>query len=95
MQNAAKGAALGTGTSHELVVTGVVYNLRIIVRLNKVQYKALQGVGGYTLTAEERAGAEALTQSLPASTIPFDAVGQVQPLAANGTSGWRRCDRRG
>jgi aminobenzoyl-glutamate utilization protein B len=78
--NAAKGAALGTGTASEVVVTGAVYNLLINQTLAKLQQKALERVGGYTYTAEERAWAEKLKKTLPPSAIPLEATALVQPL---------------
>jgi aminobenzoyl-glutamate utilization protein B len=78
--NAAKGAALGTGTASEVVVTGAVYNLLINQTLAKVQQKALERVGGYAYTAQEKAWAEKLRATLPPSAIPLEAVGVVQPL---------------
>ncbi|MEK6612879.1 MAG: amidohydrolase, partial [Gemmatimonadota bacterium] len=78
--NAAKGAALGTGTTSEVVVTGAVYNLLINQTLARLQQKALERVGGYTYTAEERAWAETLKKTLPPSAIPLEATAQVQPL---------------
>ncbi|MBI2407467.1 MAG: amidohydrolase [Gemmatimonadetes bacterium] len=83
VQDAAKGAALGTGTSYELVVTGSVYNLLINKTLAKVQQRSLERVGGYTYTAAERAWAERLRQALPPSSIPLESVAQVQPYAAD------------
>ena len=80
VENAAKGAALGTGTSYELVVTGAVYNLLINETLAKVQQRSLERVGGYTYTVEERAWAERLRKTLPPSRVPLDAVARVQSL---------------
>ncbi len=78
--NAAKGAALGTGTTSEVVVTGAVYNLLINQTLAKVQQRALERVGGYTYTAAERAWAEQLQKSLPASSAALESVSKIQPL---------------
>ena len=77
---AAKGAAMGTGTTSEVVVTGAVYNLLINQTLAKVQQQALERVGGYAYTSQELAWAEKLRASLPPSAIPLEAVGKVQPL---------------
>ena len=78
--NAAKGAALGTGTTSEVVVTGAVYNLLINQTLAKVQQRSLERVGGYTYTAAERAWAEQLQKSLPASSAALESVSKIQPL---------------
>ncbi|HEY3286090.1 MAG TPA: amidohydrolase [Gemmatimonadaceae bacterium] len=78
--DAAKGAALGTGTTHEVVVTGAVYNLLINKTLAKVQQQSLERVGGYSYSADERAWAERLQQTLPGSAVPLEAVQRIQPL---------------
>lgn len=80
VQGAAKGAALGTGTTYELVVTGAVYNLLINETLAKVQQKALERVGGYAYSAEERAWAEQLQKSLTSSQVPLELVSKVEPI---------------
>ena len=76
---AAKGAALGTGTTYDLVVTGAVYNLLINQTLARVQQKALERVGGYSYTAEETAFAEKLQKTL-ISAVPLESVQKIQPL---------------
>src|SRR3954468_4457265 len=56
--NAAKGAALGTGTTMDVEMIGGVYNVLPNDYLASVQRKNLQRVGGVTYTSEERAFAE-------------------------------------
>lgn len=85
--NAAKGAALGTGTSFDLTLTGSVYALLPNETLAKVQQKALERVGGYTLTPEERAFAEQLQKSPNFVAKPLDMTSQVQPLRRSGGDG--------
>ena len=51
--NAAKGAALGTGTTMELEVTGAVYNVLPNEYLSGVMNTNLERVGGFTYTPEE------------------------------------------
>ncbi len=58
--NAAKGAALGTGTTYDLQLVGSVYSLLPNETLAKVQQRALERVGGYTMTPDERMFAETL-----------------------------------
>ncbi len=78
--DAAKGAALGTGTSYDVTVTGAVYNLLINQTLAKVQQKALERVGGYHYTAAERSWAEQLQASLPSSKVPLETTERIQAL---------------
>jgi aminobenzoyl-glutamate utilization protein B len=79
--NAAKGAALGTGTTYELQLVGSVYSLLPNETLAKVQQRALEKVGGYTYTAEERAFAERLQKSDAFTAVPFETTAKVKPLA--------------
>ena len=78
--NAAKGAALGTGTTYDVTIISSVYELLINQTLAKVQQRALERVGGYTYTAEERAWAEKLHQSMPASVVPLETTAQIRML---------------
>lgn len=78
--DAAKGAALGTGTTYDVVVTGAVYNLLINQTLARLQQKALERVGGYTYTADEKVWAEKLQKTLVSSAVPLETVTKIQPL---------------
>jgi aminobenzoyl-glutamate utilization protein B len=85
IQNAAKGAALATGTTYDLEVTGAVYNVLPNEVLARIQQRNLERVGGFTYTPEERAFAEKLQQSfLPGTIVPLEAATQVQPLRMGG-----------
>ncbi len=85
IQNAAKGAALATGTTYDLEVTGAVYNVLPNEALARVQQKNLERVGGFTYTPEERAFAEKLQQSfLPGTVVPLEAAARVEPLRVGG-----------
>ncbi|MGH9889200.1 MAG: amidohydrolase, partial [bacterium] len=53
--NAAKGAALGTGTTMDMEVIGAVYNVLPNDYLASIQRTSLERVGGLTYTAQERA----------------------------------------
>jgi aminobenzoyl-glutamate utilization protein B len=81
--NAAKGAALGTGTTMELDVTGAVYNVLPNAYLSGVMHANLERVGGFTYTAEELEFATELRKTL---TDPPDvAIGsqeKIQPMRA-------------
>ncbi|MEO5816481.1 MAG: amidohydrolase [Gemmatimonadaceae bacterium] len=78
--NAAKGAALGTGTTYELAIISSVYELLINETLAKVQQRALERVGGFTYNAEEKAFAEKLQKTLFKSAVPLETTAKVYPL---------------
>jgi aminobenzoyl-glutamate utilization protein B len=69
--DAAKGAALGTGTTMDFELVGAVYNVLPNDFLSAIQRRNLERVGGVTYTAEERAFAEQLRKSLPEPMIPL------------------------
>jgi aminobenzoyl-glutamate utilization protein B len=85
--NAARGAALGTGTTHTLEITGAVYSLMPNETLAKVQQKALERVGGVSYTAREKTWATRLQTSLPASVVPLGIASEVAPLTVGGSMG--------
>ena len=62
--DAAKGAALGTGTTMELEVTGAVYNVLPNEYLSGVMNRNLERVGGFTYTPEEARFAEEIRKTL-------------------------------
>ena len=78
--NNAKGAALGTGTTYDLSLISSVYALLINQTLAKVQQRALERVGGYTYTPEERAWAEKVQKTLFNSAVPLETTAKVMPL---------------
>ncbi len=78
--NAAKGAAMGTGTSYELQLTGSVYSLLPNETLAKVQQRMLERVGGYTMTAAERTFAEQLQKSPQFMPQPLTNTAVIKPL---------------
>jgi aminobenzoyl-glutamate utilization protein B len=69
--DAAKGAALGTGTTMDLEVTGAVYNVLPNEYLSSVMHKNLERVGGFSYTPEEAKFAEEIRKTL---TDPPDVV---------------------
>jgi len=77
INNAAKGAALGTGTTVELEVTGAVWNVLPNEYLVKLMQKNLQQVGGFEYTPEEQAFAAALRRSLEGNLPPVDQANTV------------------
>ena len=77
--NAAKGAALGTGTKVDVEMIGAVYNILPNEYLASLQRKNLQKVGGVTYTPDERAFAESIRKTLSEPMLPLGSESQVQP----------------
>jgi aminobenzoyl-glutamate utilization protein B len=76
--DAAKGAALGTGTTMDLEVTGAVYNVLPNEYLSGVMNRNLERVGGFSYTPEEAKFAEEIRKTL---TDPPDvAVGSQEKI---------------
>ena len=64
MIDAAKGAALGTGTTLDMEVIGAVYNVLPNEYLSGVMHRNLERVGGFSYTPEEEAFAEQIRKTL-------------------------------
>ena len=62
--NAAKGAALGTGTTMDLEVTGAVYNVLPNEYLSGLMNRNLERIGGFSYTPEEAKFAEEIRKTL-------------------------------
>jgi aminobenzoyl-glutamate utilization protein B len=74
----AKGAALGTGTTMDVEVTGAVYNVLPNEYLSGVMNRNLERVGGFSYTPEEAKFAEEIRKTL---TDPPDvAVGSQEKI---------------
>jgi len=78
--DAAKGAAIGTGTTSELQLIGSVYSLLPNETLLRVEQRALERVGGYTLSPEERVFAEKLQKSEAFVPVALEATQKIKPL---------------
>ena len=78
---AAEGAAIGTGTKVELEVVNGVYSLLVNETLARVVDANLRTVGGVTYTAEERAFAEKLQQTLGDGVPPVTAAASIVPFS--------------
>lgn len=77
--NAAKGAALGTGTTMELEVTGAVWNVLPNEYMSGLMHKNLERVGGFTYTPEEQKFAEEIRKTLTEPpTVALGSQEQVQ-----------------
>ena len=79
LENAARGAAMGTGTQVEWEIIHGNNPLLVNETLAKVMDAKLRKVGGVTYTAEEREWAEEIQKSLGDAAKPLDQAGQVQP----------------
>lgn len=89
---ASKGAAMGTGTTVELELTGAVWNLLPNDTLIEVQHRNLEKVGGFSYTAEEAAFATQLQKTMDNPKLPsLDSTKVVQPLT-RGTGGGASTD---
>jgi aminobenzoyl-glutamate utilization protein B len=78
--DAAKGAALGTGTTMEVEVIGAVYNVLPNQYLVGVMERNLEQVGGFKYTPEEQAFADQIRKTLVESPrTPLGAQERVDP----------------
>jgi aminobenzoyl-glutamate utilization protein B len=75
--NAAKGAALGTGTTMDMEIIGAVYNVLPNEYLSSLQRKNLERIGGLTYTPEERAFAEQIRKTLEEPMLPLGSEAQI------------------
>jgi aminobenzoyl-glutamate utilization protein B len=81
--DAAKGAALGTGTTMDFEITGSVWNVLPNETLSGVMHKNLERVGGFTYTKEEAAFAEEIRKSL--TEPPTIAIGSQEKIQTSRT----------
>lgn len=78
--NAAKGAALGTGTSVEYEIIGGTHDLLLNKTLGEVMQKDLEKVGGVNYTAEEVVFAKKIQASFTFSAPDLSVASTVKPL---------------
>src|SRR5688572_21450214 len=71
----------GSRTTYDLQLVGSVYSLLPNETLAKVKQRALEQVGGFTYTAEERAFAERLQKSDAFTAVPLETTAKVKPLS--------------
>jgi aminobenzoyl-glutamate utilization protein B len=84
VEDAAKGAAIGTGTTYEVSIIGSVYSYLPNETLARVQQRALETIGGFALSAAERDFAQRLQQSEGFPAVPLEGTARVRPLARGG-----------
>jgi aminobenzoyl-glutamate utilization protein B len=77
--DAARGAALGTGTTMEFEMTTASYNILPNAYLADLDRRNMESVGGVRYTPEERAFAEALRKTMTGQLVPLGSEEQVQP----------------
>ena len=81
--DAAKGAALGTGTTMDFEITGAVWNVLPSATLSAVMHKNLELVGGFAYTKEEAAFAEEIRKTL--TETPPVAIGSQEKILPSRT----------
>ena len=84
VEDAARGAASGTGTTYDVSLIGSTYALLPNETLARVQQRALETVGGFTLTTAERDFARQLQQSEGFSAVPLETMSQIRPFVSGG-----------
>ena len=84
INNAARGAALGTETTVEIDITGSVWNVLPNEYLAKVMHSHLLTVGGFEYTPAERAFAESIRTTLDGALPPLDSSNQIMELRTGG-----------
>jgi len=82
VEDAAKGAALATGTKVDWEITGGVYGLLPNHTLGHVMDENLRRVGGPTWTAEETTFASTLAKAVPNGGSDLTSVTRIQPYDA-------------
>jgi len=87
MVKAAEGAALGTGTTMDYEMVNSVYNVLPNTALEDVMQRAMDRVGGYSYTPEEKAFAEQLRTSLIGNLPPLDEESRISPPETGISSG--------
>jgi len=79
LEDAARGAALGTGTQVEWEIIHGNNPLLVNETLARAMHANLEMVGGVEYTPAEREWAEELQQSLGDAAIPLESAAQIQP----------------
>jgi aminobenzoyl-glutamate utilization protein B len=81
VKKAAEGAAIATETKFEFEQIGGVYSMLPNDTLGKVMDRNLRTLGGIEWTAEEKAFAAKMRESVPNARGTIESVAQVQPYA--------------
>lgn len=83
IENAAKGAALGTGTTVDWEILGGVFNILPNVTLAELVHKNLELVGGVQYSDEERVFAQKIGESLGSLKKPMENAALINMYAKN------------
>ncbi len=81
LEDAARGAAMGTGTEVEWEVIHGNNPLLVNETLARAMHDKLEAVGGITYTPEERAWATELHESLGDAAKPLESAAEIQPYS--------------
>lgn len=84
--NAAKGAAIGTGTTMEYELIGGTHELLPNLTLQKLMYDNLVKVGGFQYNEEEKAFAEEISKTL-SNPKDLTSTNEIQPYKEVGKAG--------
>jgi aminobenzoyl-glutamate utilization protein B len=85
--NAAKGAALGTGTTVDYEVIGGTHDLLLNKTLGEVMQKDLEKVGGIIYTPEEVAFAKKIQATFTFPAPDLSVASKIKPLSASPDAG--------
>jgi len=85
--NAAKGAALGTGTSLDYEIIGGTHDLLLNKTLGEVMQKDLEKVGGVNYTPEEIAFAKKIQASFTFPAPDLSVASTIKPLSLSPDAG--------
>ncbi len=77
--DAARGAALGTGTTMDMEIMGGTYNILPNGYLADLQDRNLQRIGGIQYSADEKAFAEKLRRTMLNPVLPLGSEEKIQP----------------
>jgi aminobenzoyl-glutamate utilization protein B len=85
IENAAEGAAKGTGTQVDIEIEGGVFNVLPNVTLGESVYQNLKAIGGVQYTSEETAFAQKIAESLSSKAALENAaqISVFQPASAS------------
>ena len=80
LEQAARGAAMGTGTTVDWERIGGSYNRLINTTLSRLVQANMERLGGLSYSAEEKAFAEKIRETLGRVDIPLGSEQQIQPF---------------
>ena len=86
VENAAQGAALGTGTKVEWEILGGVYNLLPNLTLAEIMHANLTMIGGVNYTEEEKIFAQKISETLGEQKQAIENAGVIKDYKTDGES---------